>query len=67
MKLHALALSIVSVLVASQVQANPKVYGQFNISAESYQKDNQNPASVDEDYTRLQSNASRFGVKVKMN
>ena len=63
MKLHALALSIVSVLVASQVQANPKVYGQFNISAESYQKDNQNPASVDEDYTRLQSNASRFGVR----
>ncbi|PTQ90519.1 porin [Agitococcus lubricus] len=63
MKLHALALSVVSVLVASQVQANPKVYGQFNISAESYQKDNQDPASADEDFTRLQSNASRFGVR----
>ena len=42
MKLHALALSVVSVLVASQVQAAPKVYGQLNLSAESYQKDNQN-------------------------
>ncbi|HRH91245.1 MAG TPA: porin [Agitococcus sp.] len=63
MKLHALALSVVSVLVASQVQAAPKVYGQLNVSVESYQKDNQNPATDDEDYTRLQSNASRFGVK----
>lgn len=63
MKLHALALSVVSVLVASQVQAAPKVYGQLNLSAESYQKDNQNPATADEDYTRLQSNSSRFGIK----
>ena len=63
MKLHALALSVVSVLVASHVQAAPKIYGQLNLSAESYQKDNQNPATADEDYTRLQSNSSRFGIK----
>jgi len=64
MKLHALALSIsAALLLPLSAQAAPKVYGQLNISAESYQKDNQNPATVDEDYTRLQSNASRFGVR----
>lgn len=64
MKLHALALSIsATLLLPLSAQAAPKVYGQLNISAESYQKDNQNPATADEDYTRLQSNASRFGVR----
>lgn len=64
MKLHALALSIsAALLLPLSAQAAPKVYGQLNISAEVYQKDNQNPATADEDYTRLQSNASRFGVR----
>jgi len=64
MKLHALALSIsAALLLPLSAQAAPKLYGQLNISAESYQKDNQSPVSVDEDYTRLQSNASRFGVR----
>lgn len=43
--------------------AAPKVYGKLNLSVEQYEKDNQNPATADADYTRLQSNASRFGVK----
>lgn len=64
MKLHALALSIsAALLLPLSAQAAPKVYGQLNISAESYQKDFQAPATADEDYTRLQSNASRFGVR----
>lgn len=64
MKLHALALSIsAALLLPLSAQAAPKVYGQLNVSAESYQKDNQNPATADEEYTRLQSNASRFGVR----
>lgn len=64
MRLHALTLSIsVALLLPLSAQAAPKVYGQLNISAESYQKDFQNPATADEDYTRLQSNSSRFGVR----
>lgn len=64
MKLHALALSVsAALLLPLSAQAAPKVYGQLNISAESYQKDNQSPATSDEDYTRLQSNSSRFGVR----
>lgn len=43
--------------------AAPKVYGKLNLSAESYSKDYQDPAKADEDYTRMESNASRFGVK----
>lgn len=43
--------------------AAPKVYGKLNLSVEQYEKDNQNPATADADYTRLQSNASRLGVK----
>jgi predicted porin len=35
---------------------------QINLSAESYEKDVDGSAK-DEEYTRMQSNASRFGVK----
>lgn len=55
----------VAAALALPLAANavPKVYGKINLSAEKYEKDNQNPATADEDFTRLQSNASRFGVK----
>lgn len=44
-------------------QAAPKVYGKLNLSVESYKKEFENPATKADEYTREQSNASRFGVK----
>lgn len=67
MKRNLIALAVAAALVAPMAaNAAPKVYGKLNLSAESYKKhvDNAVAASVvDEEYTRLQSNASRFGAK----
>lgn len=63
MKRHLIALAVTTALVAPiAAHAAPKVYGQINLSAESYEKDVDGSAK-DEEYTRMQSNASRFGVK----
>lgn len=73
MKRTLIALGIAAtVALPVAAQAAPKVYGRLNLSVESYQKDfDKNPGVVDntaavnsnQDYTRLRSNASRFGVK----
>lgn len=64
MKRNLIALAVAAALVAPMAaNAAPKVYGQLNISAESYKKDISGNAAANEEYTRLQSNASRFGVK----
>lgn len=44
-------------------EAAPKVYGKINLSAEQYKKDVDNTPASSLEYTRLLSNASRFGVK----
>lgn len=63
MKRNLMALAVTAALVAPiAAHAAPKVYGQINLSAESYEKDFDGTAK-DEEYTRMQSNASRFGVK----
>jgi predicted porin len=63
MKRNLIALAVAAALVAPMAaNAAPKVYGKLNLSAESYKKHVDNVA-VDEEYTRLQSNASRFGAK----
>lgn len=59
-----IAISIAAALAAPMANAAPKVYGKLNLSAESYKKDFETPpATGDEDFTRLVSNNSRFGVK----
>lgn len=64
MKRTLIALAVAaSVALPVVAQAAPKVYGKLNLSVEQYKLDNENPATVDTDTTRLQSNASRFGVK----
>lgn len=64
MKRTLIALAVTAAVAAPLVaQAAPKVYGKINLSVEQYKKDFENPATVDSDYTRLTSNASRFGVK----
>ena len=63
MKRNLIALAIAAVVVSPVVNAAPKVYGKLNISAESYKKDFEGAVKVDDEYTRMQSNASRFGVK----
>lgn len=64
MKRTLIALAVTAAVAAPlAAQAAPKVYGKLNLSVEQYEKDNQNPATLDEEYSRLQSNASRFGVK----
>lgn len=64
MKRTLIALAVTAAVAAPMVaQAAPKVYGKLNLSVEQYEKDFQNPATLDEEYSRLQSNASRFGVK----
>ncbi len=63
MKHNLIALAVVAaVTLPLTAQAAPKVYGQINISAEAYEKDFDGSAK-DEEYTRMHSNASRFGVK----
>jgi predicted porin len=63
MKRNLLALAVAATFVAPiAAQASPKVYGQINISAEAYEKDLDGSVK-DEEYTRMLSNASRFGVK----
>jgi hypothetical protein len=63
MKRNLIALAVAAALLPqSLLNAAPKVYGQINLSAESYEKDFDGTAK-DEEYTRMQSNASRFGVK----
>jgi len=66
MKRNLIALAVAAALVAPiAANAAPKVYGKLNLSAESYKKDiDVNTATkVDDEYTRMQSNASRFGAK----
>lgn len=62
MKRNLIALAVAAAFVVPVANAAPKVYGQINLSAESYKKDFDGTAK-DEEYTRMQSNASRFGVK----
>lgn len=63
MKRHLIALAVLAATVTPlTAQANPKVYGQINLSAESYKRDFDGTAK-DEEYTRMLSNASRFGVR----
>lgn len=65
MKRNLIALAVAAAVIAPVANAAPKVYGKLNISAESYKKDiDVNTAKVlDDEYSRMQSNASRFGVK----
>lgn len=63
MKRNLIALAVLVATVAPlTAQANPKVYGQINLSAEAYEQDKDGTAN-DQEFTRMQSNASRFGVK----
>ncbi|PTQ88322.1 porin [Agitococcus lubricus] len=63
MKRNLIALAVLSATVAPlTAQANPKVYGQINLSAEAYEQDRDGSVN-DQEFTRMQSNASRFGVK----
>lgn len=62
MKRNLIALAVAAAFVVPMTaNAAPKVYGKLNLSAESYKKTPQTGA--EEKYTRLQSNASRFGAK----
>lgn len=64
MKRTLIALAVTAAVAAPlAAQAAPKVYGKINLSVEQYKKDFENPATAASDYTRLTSNASRFGVK----
>lgn len=65
MKRNLIALAVAAAVIAPVANAAPKVYGKLNLSVESYKKDiDVNSATVvDDEYSRLQSNASRFGVK----
>ena len=63
MKRNLLALAVAAAFVAPMTaNAAPKVYGQINLSAEAYEKD-VDGSVADQEYTRMLSNASRFGVK----
>lgn len=63
MNRNLIALGVAAaVALPLSAQAAPKVYGKLNLSAESYKKEFENPATVADEYTRLQSNASRFGL-----
>jgi len=62
MKHNLIALAVAAACITPMAaNAAPKVYGKLNLSVESYKKDPQ--AGTEEKYTRLQSNASRFGAK----
>jgi len=63
MKRNLIALAVAAAFITPMAaNAAPKVYGKLNLSVESYKKDLDASAN-DEEYTRLQSNASRFGLK----
>ncbi|HMY01501.1 MAG TPA: porin [Agitococcus sp.] len=63
MKHNLIALAVAAAfLTPMAANAAPKVYGKLNLSVESYKKDLDASAN-DEEYTRLMSNASRFGLK----
>jgi len=63
MKHNLIALAVAAAfLTPMAANAAPKVYGKLNLSVESYKKD-LDAAVNDEEYTRLMSNASRFGLK----
>lgn len=64
MKRTLIALAVTAAVAAPMVaQAAPKVYGKLNLSVEQYEKNYEDVSKLDEEYSRLQSNASRFGVK----
>lgn len=64
MKRSLIALGVAaSLALPVAAQANPKVYGKLNLSVEQFDKEFENPATAAEEYVRLQSNNSRFGVK----
>lgn len=52
-----------TVALPLSAQAAPKVYGKLNLSVEQFEKEFENPATAAEEYVRLQSNESRFGIK----
>lgn len=64
MKRSLIALSVTAALALPvAAQANPKIYGKLNLSVESFEKEYENPATAPDEFTRLQSNDSRFGVR----
>lgn len=64
MKRTLIALAVTAAVAAPMVaQAAPKVYGKLNLSVEQYEKEFEDSAKDKEEYSRLMSNASRFGVK----
>lgn len=64
MKRNLIALGIAAaVALPLTAQAAPKVYGKLHLSVEQFEKEFENPATPSEEYVRLQSNDSRFGVK----
>lgn len=73
MKRNLIALGVAAaVALPLSAQAAPKLYGRLNVTAESYEKefDKNNGVKAkttaknsNQEYTRLKSNASRFGVK----
>ncbi|MGB4342606.1 MAG: porin [Moraxellaceae bacterium] len=64
MKRTLIALAVTAAVAAPMVaQAAPKVYGKLILSVEQYEKNYEDVSKLDEEYSRLQSNNSRFGVK----
>ncbi|MCC6199729.1 MAG: porin [Moraxellaceae bacterium] len=64
MKRTLIALAVMAAVTAPlAAQAAPKVYGKLNLSVEQYEKNYEDVTKQDESYSRLQSNASRFGLK----
>lgn len=52
-----------TVVLPATAQAAAKVYGKLNLSVEQYEKEFQNPATKPDEFVRLQTNDSRFGIK----
>jgi predicted porin len=64
MKRTLIALAVTAAVAAPlAAQAAPKVYGKLNLSVEQYEKEFEDSTKDAEEYSRLMSNASRFGVK----
>lgn len=64
MKRTLIALAVTAAVAAPMVaQAAPKVYGKLNLSVEQYEKEFEDSTKDTEEYSRVVSNASRFGVK----
>lgn len=64
MKRSLIALGVAAaVAFPLTAQAAPKVYGKLHLSVEQFEKEFENPATASEEFVRLQSNDSRFGVK----